>query len=227
MGHVLLGDGTTGSAAERSRARIAELSDSQDRRLREDRWVAQPTLYTERLRLVPLADEHLDFEVALDGDPEVMRYIDGHASATARVEQAHRRRMATAHEVAGLGFWVGLTKDACVGLWLLQPPHGADQPRISGEADLGYRLVRRYWRCGYASEGARELIRYGFLDVGLNRIFAQTMAANLASQATMTAVGLTYARAFMSGEPYDDPIPEADQGEVEYEITCSTWRQRQ
>jgi hypothetical protein len=42
----------------------------------------------------------------------------------------------------------------------------------------------------------------------------------------MTAVGLTFARAFVSGEPYDDLVPGAEQGEVEYEITRSTWQQR-
>jgi hypothetical protein len=49
------------------------------------------------------------------------------------------------------------------------------------------------------------------------------MAVNAASRATMSAVGLTFVRAFISGEPYADPIPEAEQGEVEYEITRTTW----
>jgi RimJ/RimL family protein N-acetyltransferase len=188
--------------------------------------VLQPRLHTERLELVPLADDHLELEVELDSDPEVMRFIDGHACSRALVEQAHRRRLAAAGKVPGLGFWVGFSQDLFVGLWILQPPNGPDQPQVAGEADLGYRLLRRHWRRGYASEGAGELIRYGFTDVGLDRIFAQTMAVNVASRATMTAVGLSFVRAFASGEPYDDPIPEADQGEVEYDITRTTWQRR-
>jgi RimJ/RimL family protein N-acetyltransferase len=105
----------------------------------------------------------------------------------------------------------------------LQPPNGPDQPRVGGEADLGYRLLRRHWRRGYASEGARALVRYGFTEVGLRRIFAQTMAVNVASRATMEAAGLTFARAFISAEPYPDPIPSAEQGEVEYEINRTNW----
>ena len=104
-----------------------------------------------------------------------------------------------------------------------QRTKGADQTRMAGEADLGYRLLRRHWRRGYASEGARELIRYGFDEVGLNRIFAQAMADNAASRATMHAVGLTFARAFTSGEPYADAIPGAEHGEVEYELTRARW----
>ena len=188
--------------------------------------MAQLTLHTERLRLVPLADEHLELEIELDADPEVMRYITGRASSPDEVEQAHRRRLAAADEVPGLGFWAGFALNEFIGWWILQPPNGPDQPRVAGEADLGYRVLRRHWRRGYASEGSRELIRYGFEDVRLDRIFAQTMAVNAASRATMAALGLTFARAFASGEPYDDPVPGAEQGEVEYELTRTAWRLR-
>ena len=186
--------------------------------------MAQPTLHTERLTLVSLADEHLEFEIELDSDPEVMRYITGRALSRDEVEQAHRRRLAAADEVPGLGFWAGFADDDFVGWWILRPPSGPDQPRVAGEADLGYRVLRRHWRRGYASEGARELVRYGFEEAGLDRIFAQTMAVNAASRATMVSSGLTFARAFVSGEPYDDLVPGAEQGEVEYEITRTTWR---
>jgi RimJ/RimL family protein N-acetyltransferase len=88
-------------------------------------------------------------------------------------------------------------------------------------ADLGYRLQQRYWRRGYASEGARELVRHGFEDLGLTRIFAQTMAVNQASRATMASVGLKLVRTF--AEEYDVPIPGHEQGEVEYDITQERW----
>ncbi|GAA2779629.1 GNAT family N-acetyltransferase [Crossiella cryophila] len=174
--------------------------------------MAQPTLHTPRLTLVPLAEEHLDLEAELDADPEVMRYLGGRAHTRAEVERSHRRRLAAAAKVPGLGFWVGFAEDGFVGWWILQPPHGPDQPEVAGEADLGYRLARSHWRRGYASEGARELIRYGFTDLGLDRIFAQTLAVNAASRATMTSVGLTFVREFLS----------SGQVEVEYEITPAT-----
>jgi len=192
-----------------------------------DRQVTQPTLHTRRLTLVPLVDEHLELEVELDSDPEVMRYLTGRALTRAEAERAHHRRRAAARKVPGLGFWVGFAEDGFVGWWILQPPHGPDQPNIAGEADLGYRLLRCRWRCGYASEGAKELIRYGFSNLGLNRIFAQTMAANTASRATMAAAGLSFVRAFISAGTYEDAVFGAEQGEVEYDITQAKWQQRQ
>jgi hypothetical protein len=38
---------------------------------------------------------------------------------------------------------------------------------------------------------------------------------NTPSRATLAAVCLTFARAFVSGDPYDDLVPGAEQGEVE------------
>ncbi|MFD1052201.1 GNAT family N-acetyltransferase, partial [Kibdelosporangium lantanae] len=73
--------------------------------------MAQPTLYTPRLKLVPLADEHLELEVELDSDPEVMRYITGRASARDEVEEAHKRRLTTAREAPGMGLWIGFAGD--------------------------------------------------------------------------------------------------------------------
>ncbi len=64
----------------------------------------QATLRTGRLRLVPLAGEHLEYEVDLDADPEVMRYLgDGRARSREDVERRHQHRLAAAKRVVGLG----------------------------------------------------------------------------------------------------------------------------
>jgi len=183
--------------------------------------VGQARLRSARLELVPLADEHLPYEIELDADPEVLRYLYPRALTPQEVERSHRARQARALEVDGLGVWIGFDGDAFVGMWMLQPPHGPSQPTEPGQADLGYRLLRRYWRQGYAGEGARELIRHGFEGLGLTRIFAQTMAVNGASRATMTSVGMRFVRGFV--EATDEPVPGHEQGEVEYEIWRADW----
>jgi RimJ/RimL family protein N-acetyltransferase len=186
--------------------------------------VPQPRLHTERLTLVPLAEEHLEWELELDTDPEVMRYLSGRASTREEVEAGHARRLAAAQKVDGLGFWVGLVDDEFVGWWTLQPAHGPDQPDDPGVADLGYRLLRRHWHNGFASEGARELVRYGFDDVGLDRIIAQTLDVNLASKAVMERAGLVYVRTFPTS--MTAPVEGLEQGEVEYGLTREQWERR-
>jgi RimJ/RimL family protein N-acetyltransferase len=184
----------------------------------------QQTLHTERLTLVPLADEHLEWEVELDSDPEVMRFLSGRASTREEVEAGHARRMAVAQKVVGLGFWVGLVDDEFVGWWTLQPAHGPDQPDDPGVADLGYRLLQRQWRKGLATAGARELVRYGFDVVGLDRIIAQTLSVNAGSRAVMDRVGLTYVRTFPTS--MTAPVEGVEEGEVEYEMTREQWERR-
>ncbi|MEU8384035.1 GNAT family N-acetyltransferase [Streptosporangium sp. NPDC048865] len=184
--------------------------------------MSQATLRTGRILLVPLSDDHLEYEVELDSDPEVMRYLgDGRARTRAEVEVFHRRRLAAAGRVPGLGFWAGFVDGEFVGWWILEPPERADQGPVDGQAELGYRLLRRHWRRGLAGEGARELIRHGFGDLGLDRIFAETMAVNIASRATMAAAGMRYVRTFHL--EWDVPIPGSDLGEVEYAITRGEW----
>jgi len=184
----------------------------------------QRTLYIARLTLVPLADEHLEWEVELDSDPEVMRYLSGRASSREEVEAGHAKRMAAAQKVDGLGFWIGLVDDEFVGWWTLQPAHGPDQPNDPGVADLGYRLLQRHWRKGLASAGARELLRYGFDDVGLDRIIAQTFSVNARSRGVMERIGLTYVRTYPTSS--SEPVEGIEEGEVEYEMTREQWERR-
>ena len=61
---------------------------------------AQPILRTDRLLLVPLADRHLDLEVDLDSDPEVLRYISGRAHSAGEVAGDHAQRMDLARRAA-------------------------------------------------------------------------------------------------------------------------------
>ena len=69
--------------------------------------------------------------------------------------------------------------------------------------------------------GSRELIRYGFDDIGLERIIAQTLTVNAASRAVVERVGLTYVRTFPSS--MTSPVEGVEQGEMEYEMTREHW----
>jgi RimJ/RimL family protein N-acetyltransferase len=57
--------------------------------------------------------------------------------------------------------------------------------------------------------------------MGLKRIWAETMAVNLASRRVMEKAGLAYVRTFHL--EWDDPIEGTQAGEVEYAITRAEW----
>ncbi|MFF3869299.1 GNAT family N-acetyltransferase [Micromonospora sp. NPDC001898] len=198
--------------------------------------MAQPVLRTDRLLLTPLADRHIEAEVQLDSDPEVLRYLTGRARSRDEVVESHSRRMALADKVDGLGYWMAFGTDGgargstppahedegeFVGLMMLPPAHGPDQPDDPTVAELGYRLARRYWRKGLASEVSRTLLRHAFDTVGQSRVIAQTMTVNIGSRGVLEAVGMRFVRTYFP--TWDDPLPAADLGEVEYEMTRAMW----
>jgi ribosomal-protein-alanine N-acetyltransferase len=59
-------------------------------------------------------------------------------------------------------------------------------------AELGYALGRRWWGHGLMTEAVLEALRYGFNDVGLNRIEARCIPANIGSARVMEKAGMTY-----------------------------------
>jgi RimJ/RimL family protein N-acetyltransferase len=58
----------------------------------------------------------------------------------------------------------------------------------------------------------------------LTRIFAETMAVNVASRATMASVGMRHVRTLHLD--FDEPLLGSELGEVEYAISVEQWRAR-
>lgn len=59
-------------------------------------------------------------------------------------------------------------------------------------AEMGYWIGRPYWGQGYCTEAAQALVRYGFEQLGLNRIYAIHFTRNPASGRVMQKVGMQY-----------------------------------
>jgi ribosomal-protein-alanine N-acetyltransferase len=59
-------------------------------------------------------------------------------------------------------------------------------------AELGYWIGVPYWGNGYATEAARELLRYGFENLGFHRIFASHFKDNTASGRILKKLGMRY-----------------------------------
>ncbi|WP_306210253.1 GNAT family N-acetyltransferase [Actinoplanes sp. RD1] len=182
--------------------------------------------------LEPLADHHFEREVELDSDREVLRYLYARARTRDEVKAAHERRLAAADD-AGLGYWAAFLTAApgdFVGLMMLPAWHeqtaGAGEARriVSREAELGYRLVRRHWRRGLATEAGRALLEQAFGAAGVSRVVAQTMAVNSGSRGVMEALGMRHVRTFFP--QWEDPLPGSEAGEVEYELTRDMWDRR-
>lgn len=59
-------------------------------------------------------------------------------------------------------------------------------------AEIGYWIGVPYWNRGYASEAATEVLRYGFEELGKERIFAGCFARNPASARVLEKIGMRH-----------------------------------
>ena len=186
--------------------------------------MSQAILHTARLELRPLGPEHRDFIFQLDSNPEVMKHI-GYGKPLDANDSAIvlKLLMETAAGDSGLGCWAGFHDDEFVGWWILAPAQSHDTPPqvIEGKAEIGFRIMPKFWRQGYAKEGVREMLRHGFQDLGVREVCGDTMAVNAGSRASMAACGMKLIRTFHN--TYDNPTPGIEQGEVEYRITKDEW----
>jgi RimJ/RimL family protein N-acetyltransferase len=150
----------------------------------------QIQLHTERLLLRKLRRSDIPALVPLIGASEV-------AATTLRIPHPYSEadghaylRLLARHRKPWFGifhFRSGLreSEQLCGGVGLSpEPDHG--------RAEIGYWIGVPFWGKGIASEAAREMIRYGFEDLGLNRIFANVYSGNAASQRVLEKLGMKY-----------------------------------
>ena len=180
-------------------------------------------LRTDRLLLREWRDADLEPFAALNADPEVTRFLHGVLSRADSDRLAARIR---AH-FTERGF----------GLWAVEVPGKADfvgfvglsVPRFEAHftpcVEVGWRLARAHWGRGYATEGARAALAFGFESAGLAEIVSFTACANERSRAVMERLG-------METDPADDfdhpSLPEGHplRAHVLYRLSRESWEHR-
>lgn len=154
-----------------------------------------PVLRTERLLLRPWRDADLAPYAALNADPVVMR----HFPSTLTREQSDLH-VKSVRERAVRGE---------PSLWAVEVVGGAEFIGFVGLAvpsfrapftpcvEVGWRLAKEHWGSGYAPEGARAAMAFGFEVLGLDEIVSFTSEGNSASRRVMEKLG-------MRRDPSDD-----------------------
>lgn len=171
-------------------------------------------LQTVRMTLKPCSPADAADFLALERDPEVMRFLDGGRpfdDGHALQEESFLRPRGTETYV-----WTARLKAdaAFVGWFCLYPMSGT-------VAELGYRMRRAQWGRGLATEGARALVGWGFGCQAYDVIVANTMAVNQGSRRVLERIGFRYLRTVHLDWP--NPVPGSEHGDVEYELTRAQW----
>jgi ribosomal-protein-alanine N-acetyltransferase len=147
-----------------------------------------PRLETARVVLRRLTWADVEDIYAYASDPEVAALTTWAAHATLDDSRAFIGRVMAWRE-DGFGEPWGLelkatSKVAGTAGMAITPAHG--------RAELGYALGREHWGQGLMTEVVREIVRYGFEELGLNRIEARCVPANIGSARVMEKAGMTY-----------------------------------
>lgn len=177
----------------------------------------KPVQATRRLTLRQFTAADADDLLALDADPQVMRFVDAKTKSLAQIQsEVLPRFLACYGRYPGFGLWAAHARSdgRFIGWFGLRPVTATAAamvdwpdapPGDSAVVSLGYRLRVSAWGRGYATEGARALVRRAFTELDVSQIVATTMAVNTASRRVPEKAGLRYARTVYLDWP--DPLP--------------------
>lgn len=143
---------------------------------------------TPRLILRRFTEADAPLVLALNSDPEVLRYI--HEPKLESEEHARQiiRDIILPQYDNDLGRWAMHIKDTneFIGWCGLK-----FRPELN-EIDLGYRLLQKAWGNGYATEAASQTLDFGFSKLKLPVISACAHIENTASINVLEKIGMAY-----------------------------------
>jgi len=169
-------------------------------------------LETERLVLRPFREEDLDAYATMCADPEVMRYL--------LIGRTFSRAESWEHMATILGHW----QLRGYGLWAVEHRQSGNlvgrigfiNPEGWPGFELAWTLARPYWGNGYATEGARAALTYGFEELNRTDIISLINPAN----------GPSIRLAERIGESLQDSIEFRGKQVLVYGISRYEWIKR-
>lgn len=159
---------------------------------------------TERLILRELSNQDASFMFEMDSDPLVHQYLGKKQVLTLAQSRADIAFIQAQYLENGIGRWAVIEKETnqfmgWSGLKLIKEYHN----NYINYYDIGYRLIRRFWGLGYATESAAAAINYGFETLQLKEIVGIADVENQASIKVLEKLGLRKINIFdYQGQPH-------------------------
>ena len=157
---------------------------------------------TERLLLRPFAQGDFDDVHAYATDDAVVRYMDWGPNTLEETQAALDRSFAVQNQWprADINLAIQHVGDSkVIGSIRLSITNPATRT-----GDLGYSLASAYWRHGLGTEAAGAILRAGFEDLDLRRIWAECDTRNVGSWGIMQKLGMRREAHFRKDKPSRD-----------------------
>ena len=180
-----------------------------------------PLLCTERLYLRGWREEDRDPYAAINSDPQVREFFP---ELLTRAQSDAQIAVFEDHFAAhGFGMWALELRETGALIGFTGMDLATYDAHFAPAVEIGWRLARSAWGHGYASEAAREVLRFGFDERELEEIVACTTPANLRSRAVMERLAMTRD----PDEDFDHPEVAAGHPlcrHVLYRVSVARWR---
>ncbi len=152
-------------------------------------------LVTPRLLMRPFAESDLGDLSALFADPAVMQYIGPPDSLTPVDADDSLHEMMADLEANGYGMLALIERreKRFIGRCGLTKREGSD------EIELDFILSNHAWGKGYATEAAKEVLRYAFNVLKLKRVVGLAHPNNRAAQRVLEKLGMKHTGRRQSG----------------------------
>ena len=138
-------------------------------------------LETERLWLRELTWDDFEEVHAMNNDPEMMRFMGGVRPDQELLKTWLQKNFFDYYQqFPGLGVWPAVLKETGEFLGWCGLKHQGFNPK--NEIEIGYRVKKKFWRKGFASEMANGVLQYGLNDYGLSEISAVAQPKNFCSR---------------------------------------------
>ena len=148
-----------------------------------------PTLYTERLslRMMHPIDAEDMFDYARR--PEVTKYLLWREHTDIEYTRDYLNYISGRYALGSFFDWALIDRESrrMIGTCGFTRIDTANN-----SAEIGYVLNPDFHRRGFGSEAVRRVLKFGFEELGLQRIEARFMQENEASLALMKSVGMTF-----------------------------------
>jgi RimJ/RimL family protein N-acetyltransferase len=143
---------------------------------------------TDRLILRRWQSSDLEPFAGLNGDPRVMEFFP--ATLSRSQTEAMMASMEERITRYGFGLWAAELKETknFIGFIGLNVPSSALP--FSPCVEIGWRLAFDSWGNGYAQEGARAALAFGFETMRIEEIVSFTTVGNLRSRHVMERIGM-------------------------------------
>lgn len=144
---------------------------------------------TERLILRTWKDQDADAYWRINQDAKVTEFLLGPLSmeqVQTFIQDMNQKFLKT-----GYTFWAVEEKatGSLIGFIGFSSPTW--QAHFTPCIEIAWRLGSQYWGKGYATEGAKAALEYGFKKLGFTEVVSFTVPANLRSIRVMEKIGMT------------------------------------